>query len=651
MKKFIKLSILALIVFALISGYIIPGTAAFGPKNVIIIIADGCGYNQYLAANYYLYGKEGASPQEKFPVKLAMSTYSHGQSESYADDCESIYNPYWWDDSARFMFGATDSASAATAMSTGVKTFDSAVGMNQDGAPLKHMAEDFEALGKSMGVVTNVPFSHATPAGFLAHNINRDKYDEIAKEMYNSAAEVIMGCGHPLYNDDNQLNPPDKPNEKHCSVETWTGIKDGTLPYSDANGDGKADPWTYIQEKTEFEALVTGDTPDRVFGICKSFQTTQECRNLSENKDAFVTPFNTDVPSLPTMAKGALNVLDNNNKGFFLMIEAGAIDWCGHFGQPGRLIEEMKEFYDTVSAVCEWVEKNSNWNETLLIVTGDHETGYLTGNAGQWNAVVNNGKGVMPTMIYNTNTQDKKYAGFYWHSNQLVPFFAKGAGATKFLEVADLKDPVWGAYLDNTEISVVIRQLIGTAPSPWAIKDVYLAVDRNLVPKSRQENYGSGITRNDICILAAELLEKLDPEFDLQKPTKENPMPFTDTDSDVVYTLNRLKLIEGKTATEFAPNDVVTRQEAAVLLNNLATHLKCAKQNEIPAPRYADDAQIAAEAKEAVANCYILGILKSTGDNKFSPKANFTVEQAICAMLRIYKIKNPHDIYVWDVAR
>jgi alkaline phosphatase len=353
MKKFAKASIPALLVLALISGFVIPGAAAAGaPKNVVVIIADGCGYNQYLAADYYLYGKAGASLQEKFPVKLAMSTYSHGQSKEYTDDCESVYNPGWWKDPTRFMFGATDSASAATAMSTGVKTFDSAVGMNQDGAPVKHMAEDFEALGRSTGVVTNVPFSHATPAGFLAHNVNRDKYDEIAKEMYSSAAEVVMGCGHPLYNDDNQLNPPDKPNEKHCSVETWTGIKDGTLPYSDANGDGTADPWSYIQEKAEFEALTKGAAPERVFGICKSFQTTQECRNLAENKDAFITPFNTDVPGLPTMAKGALNVLDDNKKGFFLMIEAGAIDWCGHFGQPGRLIEEMKEFYDTVSAVC-----------------------------------------------------------------------------------------------------------------------------------------------------------------------------------------------------------------------------------------------------------------------------------------------------------
>jgi alkaline phosphatase len=651
-KKLGKILTTLLLVLVMVAGLIVPGTAATTPKNVIVIIADGCGFNQYLAANYYLYGKAGASTQEQFPVKLAMSTYSHGQANVTTDDIESVYNPDWWNDPTRFMFGATDSAAAASAMSTGVKTWDKAIGMTQDGTPSTHMIEDFEALGKSTGVVTNVPLNHATPAGFIAHNNDRNKYDDIAKEIYNSALEVSMGCGHPLYNDNNTLNPEDKPNEGHLTVATWTGIKDGTLPYSDANGDGTADAWTYIQEKADFEALTTGDTPDRVIGIAKSFQTTQEYRGDPFNtKDAFVEPFNTDVPNLPTMAKGALNVLDNNKNGFFLMVEAGAVDWCGHFGQSGRLIEEMTEFFDTVDTVCAWVEANSSWNETLLVVTGDHETGYLTGMGGSYNAVSNNGKGVMPTMTWNTNTMDKKYAGYLWHSNQLIPFFAKGVGSDKFNEVADLKDPVRGAYLDNTELSVVIRQLMGVAPSSWAIKNVYLAVDRGLVPKSLQKNWQTNITRNDFCTLAFELAKKVGGAA-LQAPTEEKPMPFTDTTSDVVYTLNQLGIINGKgSATTFAPNDLITRQEAAVLINNLATYLKCAMLKEIGSPNYADGWAIGSWAKTAVDNAYMYGAMKSTGGNNFSPLANYSVEQAICSILQLYKIKNTGDMYVWDVAR
>ncbi|NLT15293.1 MAG: hypothetical protein GXY05_13235 [Clostridiales bacterium] len=649
MKKIGKILTAAILILVMVAGLVIPGSAAATPKNVIVIVSDGVSYNQYLAANYYLNGKAGASTQEKFPVKLAMSTYSHGQSNVITDDIESVYDVGMWNDPLRFMFGATDSASAATAMSTGVKTNDAGVGANQAGAPVKHILEDFEALGKSTGVVTNVPFAHATPAGFSAHNASRNNYDLIGKEQYNSTLEVVMGAGHPLYNDNGEL--VDTPLYTYCSVDTWTGIKDGTLPFSDSNGDGTADPWTYIQEKADFEALQAGATPDRVFGIAKVPQTTQEYRgNPFDTKDAFVEPFLTDVPNLVTMAKGALNVLDNNKNGFFLMIEAGATDWCGHFGQSGRLIEEMAEFFDTVDAVCAWVEKNSSWNDTLLVVTSDHETGYLTGTPGALNNVINNGKGVMPTMTWNTNTMDKKYAGMYWHSNQLVPFFAKGAGATSFNTVADLKDPVRGAYLDNTEISVVIRQLMGTAPSGWAIKDVYLAVDRNLVPFSMQKNWTNSITRNDFCTLAFELCKTV-MKAELQTPTEEKPMPFTDTTSDVVYTLNQLGIIGGKTPTTFAPNDLITRQEAAVLMNNLATYLKCAMLKELGAPNYADGWSIAAWAKTAVDNAYMLGVMSSTGNGNFSPTANYSVEQAIVSMLRFYKLKNTGDNYVWDVAR
>lgn len=162
-------------------------------------------------------------------------------------------------------------------------------------------------------------------------------------------------------------------------------------------------------------------------------------------------PFNAGVPTLDVMARGALNVLDNDDDGFFLMVEGGAIDWAGHANQSGRLIEEQADFNATVDAVCEWVEKNSTWSETLLIVTDDHETGYLTGTKGVYDAVQSNGEGRMPTMAWNSGD----------HTNQLVPLFAKGMGAELFKKVADQADTIRGRYMDNTEIPLVIRSLIG----------------------------------------------------------------------------------------------------------------------------------------------------------------------------------------------
>ncbi len=82
------------------------------------------------------------------------------------------------------------------------------------------------------------------------------------------------------------------------------------------------------------------------------------------------------------------------------MVEGGAVDWAAHANQSGRVIEEEIDFNHSVEAVVEWVEKNSNWGETLVIVTGDHETGYLTGPGSDpaWMPLVNNGAGYLPGM-------------------------------------------------------------------------------------------------------------------------------------------------------------------------------------------------------------------------------------------------------------
>lgn len=422
-------------------------------KNVILMISDGWGYNQILSTDYYMDGKIGTQSYERFPTKVAMSTYSFGKSKAAFDDANGVYSPDLWLDFNSFKNNPTDSASAGTAMSTGTKTYDNAIGVDQGEKALKQITADFEALGKATGVITSVEFSHATPASFVAHNVSRNNYSAIANEMIrDSATDVIMGAGNPLY-DDNGVRRTSVTDSNYNYVggkATWDALMAGTLA-NDADSDGDAEAWNLIQNKAAFEALQTGETPDRVIGIPQVFTTLQQARAGNGNANAFTVPFNAEVPTLDVMAKGALNVLDNNQDGFFLMIEGGAIDWAGHANQSGRLIEEQADFNATVNAVCKWIEQNSSWSETLLIVTGDHETGYLTGTAGVYNAVQNNGKGQMPAMAWNSGD----------HTNQLIPFFAKGMGAELFKKVADQMDTVRGNYLDNTEIPLVIRTLIG----------------------------------------------------------------------------------------------------------------------------------------------------------------------------------------------
>lgn len=419
-------------------------------KNIILMISDGCGYNQLDAASLYQYGETGTQVYESFPFQFGMSTYSIAGE----------YDPaYIWSSFNNVKNAPTDSAAAATAMSTGVKTYDAAIGVDNDRNSLMHIAEKAEELGKATGVITTVEFSHATPAGFVAHNPSRNDYEGIANEMLkNSATDVIMGAGHPYFTDNNTPRVPSAGNFTYVGgQDTWEGLIAGDLGVADADGDGIADPWTVVQTRDEFVDLMTGSTPNRVVGVPQVATTLQQARSGDQYAAPYVVDLNQNVPTLAEMTRGALNVLDNDKDGFFLMVEGGAIDWAGHANQSGRVIEEEIDFNRSVEAVCEWVEQNSNWGETLLIVTGDHETGYLTGPGSGivdgkpvWTDLVNNGAGNLPGMQWNSGD----------HTNSLIPLFAKGDAARIFKSYADQNDPVRGKYIDNTEVAKLLFEII-----------------------------------------------------------------------------------------------------------------------------------------------------------------------------------------------
>jgi alkaline phosphatase len=412
-------------------------------KNIIVMISDGCGYNQIDAASIYQYGKTGVQVYEHFPVKMGMSTYS----------ILGNYNPEEaWTDFNYVNLNPTDSAAAGTAMSTGVKTYDAAIGVDVDQNPLKHIIEYAEERGMATGVVTSVEFSHATPAAFVAHNVNRNNYADIANEMiYQSALEVIMGCGAPDY--DNNGNPAAL-NSKYVGGDaTFNDLtSDYKVTGADANKDGDTDDWKVIRSRADFQAMASGETPARVIGLPYVYTTLQQARSGDGYADPYEVPMIEKVPTLEEMTKAALNVLDDDEDGLFLMVEGGAVDWAGHANQSGRIIEEEIDFNKSVEAVVSWVEKNSNWGETLLIVTGDHETGYLNGpdSDPNWMPLENNGAGILPGMEWHSGN----------HTNSLIPFFAKGSAARLFKKNTEGDDPVRGPYIDNTTCGNVIIDIL-----------------------------------------------------------------------------------------------------------------------------------------------------------------------------------------------
>jgi alkaline phosphatase len=446
-KSMVRMMVYLVLVGVLVAGFCLPAVSAAPKKplakNVIVLISDGWGYNHIAATDYYQHGQTGQQVYEQFPFKGAMSTYMVPGS----------YDPAMaWADFNYVNMDPTDSAAAATAMSTGEKTYSGAIGVDLNGNPLTHAMQVAEGLGKSTGVVTSVEWTHATPAGFVAHNLSRNNYDQIGVEMvYDSAADVIMGAGHPCYSHDGEDNGCTNTFKYVGGETTWTELVAGTAG-GDADGDGDDDPWTLIQTRAEFQALMSGDTPTRVLGTAQVYQTLQQSRGGDGYADPYAVPLIETVPTLEEMTKAALNILDNDPDGFMLMVEGGAVDWASHANQSGRMIEEQIDFNNAVQAVVDWVKANSNWGETLIIVTGDHECGYLTGPGSDptWEPIVNYGASTLPGMEWHSGD----------HTNSLIPFFAKGDAARLFTHQADESDPVRGRYIDNTEIGDVVFETI-----------------------------------------------------------------------------------------------------------------------------------------------------------------------------------------------
>jgi len=450
MSKFLKIliqfTISGLLVFQLVSCQ----SGSAGPKNIFVFISDGCGYNQVDAASLYQYGQTGKQVYEQFPVKYAMSHYpvdGHGYDPKLA-----------WESFEYVLKKTTDSAASATAMACGVKTTNGSIGVDSTGKAVENIIERVENLGKVTGVISSVLFSHATPTSFVVHNESRSNYEQLAVVMIlDSKLEVLMGCGHPLFDDDGK--PRSEKEYKYIGGEdVWKSLTEQSVA-NDSDGDGNLDPWVLIEDQADFQKQMTGPTEKRLIGIPKVGATLQQNRGGEKYAKLLSIPFTEHVPTLEEMTRAAINVLDDDSDGFFLMVEGGAIDWAGHGNRSGRMIEEEIEFNKAVEAAVDWVEKNSSWDRTLIIVTGDHETGYLTGpdsnpetqESGSsiediWKPLVNNGAGKQPGMEWHT----------HGHSNSLIPFYAKGFGSEKFHQRIKGEDPVRGKYIDNADIGQVL---------------------------------------------------------------------------------------------------------------------------------------------------------------------------------------------------
>lgn len=470
-------------------------------KNVILMISDGTSWNSWeMAANY----QQGVKANElaiykQMPVRLGMTTFPLNTSNNPTNDDIAVGSydaaKAWdpkigtpWDEKYKTAIegykylrtNVTDSAAAGSAMASGHKTYNNAINYDNHGKPLPFVTKALKQAGKATGVVTSVQFSHATPAAFATNDLSRKNMQGIASSMLlNNAVDLIMGTGHPDF--DGNGTDLTKLNSTQCaaswacqnrfdtvSEQTWQQLKAGTLKASGASA-----TWTLLEEKADFELLAANNlkVAGPLIGVPKVRWTLQQGREEAVLGKDPSQPSGVrkiaSVPDLATLSEGALNYLAKDKDGFFMMIEGGAVDWAAHANQSDRIIEEGMDFNAAVAKVQAWVEKNSSWDETLLIITTDHGNGLPLSPASDsvaFDAVKNAGQGNVPQARYWTDQ----------HTNEIVRLWAKGAGSQFGAAYVRGVDPEFakvvgqnqnGAYIDNTDIANWIYASLNGAAS------------------------------------------------------------------------------------------------------------------------------------------------------------------------------------------
>jgi len=288
--------------------------AESAPKNIILMIGDGMGSSHIKAAKLKKRGENGLLSMQKLDI--------HGYIRTLSANGE-----------------ITDSAAAATAMATGTKTNNEIIGKDPDYNNLKNILEYAEKYGKSTGIVTTVQLTHATPAAFATHVRNRYQMEKIALQMMHKNIEVLFGGGENYFLPENQ---------KGCF--TGEGKRDdGNNLINKAVKNG----YIYVCTKQELKNLDTSIT-NRVLGLFGAEEIKRPIK-----------------PNLALLTKKAVKILSNDPDGFFLMVEAGQIDWASHENNAANMLNSMLQFDKAVKTAYQF----SQSSETLLIVISDHQTG------------------------------------------------------------------------------------------------------------------------------------------------------------------------------------------------------------------------------------------------------------------------------------
>lgn len=305
------------LLLVLMSWWCVSLVAAEHPKYVFLFIGDGMSLPQRQLAESFLKKTAGADKQlliNHFPVRASTRTSSANAL-------------------------ITDSAAAGTAIACGEKTLNGTIGLATDGKrPLESSAVVAQRSGRKVGIVTSVTINHATPAAFYGHRSGRSQYYELGLDLIAANFDYYAGGG--CSKNDNRKSPEYR---------------------GDIYELAKQAGYTVTAKREEFMALKPGVGKVFARGAQGSLQPAIDRDQQTIELHEFV-------------AKG-IELLDNP-QGFFMMCEGGAIDWRGHSNDAAGSVHESLAFNKAVQVAYDFAQKHPG--ETLIVVTGDHETGGLT---------------------------------------------------------------------------------------------------------------------------------------------------------------------------------------------------------------------------------------------------------------------------------
>lgn len=313
------------VLVAIVTGY------AQQPKYVFYFIGDGMGVNQVQGTELYrgeLEGKLGIVPIcfTQFPYSTVATTFSATN-------------------------GVTDSAAAGTALSTGNKTKNGTIGMLKDQqTAVSSVAVWAKNSGYKVGVTTSVSVDHATPAAFYAHKGGRGNYYEIGTDLYAAGFDFYAGSDFLKPDNDGKSESLYDMAEKH-GYTIARGYKD------------------YLKKSKKADKMI--------------LLQTEKASAIDRSALPYAIDRKKGDMTLTEVTRSAINFLSkNNDKGFFLMVEGGKIDWACHSNDAATVFHEVMDMDDAIKVAYEFYSQHPD--ETLIVVTADHETGGIALGTGPY---------------------------------------------------------------------------------------------------------------------------------------------------------------------------------------------------------------------------------------------------------------------------